>query len=163
MCNLLLSLTCYPLSPGTLGMETSVKPFPCFQMNAVVERSQPASPKPDQLPPTLPASLCPPQLPICHPFSLMLLGIGWMAGDRTASFNWISVLRFKTWSHSVGDNSTNLKERNRFSLSICLFPRSIYSLPGAPPTPVCPTPAPLPSWGLWIPACIQHQGACFLS
>lgn len=61
-----------------------------------------------------------------------------MAGNRTASFNWISVHGFKTGSHSDGNNSKNLKERNRFSLSICLFPRGAYSLPGTPSLCVLP-------------------------
>lgn len=59
VCNLLLSLIYYPLSPGSSGMETSAKPFPYFQLNAVVDRSHSPGPKPDQLPLPLHAAPAP--------------------------------------------------------------------------------------------------------
>lgn len=34
-CYLLLSLICYPPSPGTRRMGTSAEPFPCFPLNTM--------------------------------------------------------------------------------------------------------------------------------
>lgn len=148
MCNLLLSLIYYLLSPGSLGMETSAKPFPSFQLNAIVDRFHSSSPKPNWLPLPLPAGPCPSQPPTRPPVSLMLLGMGWMAEDRPASFNWTSMHGFKTWSCSDGDNLKREKKGFPVHLSCYLgWWCEHHSLPGAslPQLLVCPTLDP--SWG----------------
>lgn len=124
VCNLLLSLTYYPLSPGSVGMETSAKPFPCFQPNAGVDRSHSSGPKPDQLPLPLPAEPCLSQPPASPPGSLVLLGMRWRAEERDlAVLTGSPCVGPKTWSQSDGDNSQTRSERNRVSPFVCLFTR----------------------------------------
>lgn len=98
-------------------METSAKPFPCFQLNAGVDRSHSSGPEPDQLPLPLPAGPCPSQPPASPPGSLVLLGMRWRAEERD-----LAVLTdLRAWVQKLGDNSQIQSERNRFSSSICLF------------------------------------------
>lgn len=122
-CNLLLPLIYHPPSLGSLRMETSAEPFPCFKLSTAGSSHwlglDPLPPPPPTIPP--PQS----QRVVSCP-SLPVLGTGLLPEGGTCHFNGICVYMFIIGAVLVGAvPHVRGRKGENVCLSICLFARAV--------------------------------------